>query len=175
MLVLHAIVPVLHLPERDGGAERCVVAFDSGLMGRAALKGERVGEPMAVDGLCEKPSGGLLGPGGREPQGQRRAGFIHRPIPSVPWALHLDGRRVQPPAEPDRALAALNRLRQLRTIWAHPPLDRRVSHGAPAFAQAGCDMARAQRLGQLPAVPHQNDLGGEMRPCATERQRRSPS
>ena len=100
MVVLHAIVQVLHLPDRDGGAVRCVVAFDSGLMGRAALKGERVGEPMAADGLFEKPSGGLLGPGGREPQGQRRAGFIHRPIPSVPWALHLDGRRVShgPPA-----------------------------------------------------------------------------
>ena len=37
------------------------------------------------------------------------------------------------------------------------------------------DMARAQRIGQIPADPQQHDLWGEMGPFETDRHRRSPS
>ena len=37
------------------------------------------------------------------------------------------------------------------------------------------DMARAQRVRQVPTNPHENDLWGEMGSFETDRHRRSPS
>ena len=69
----------------------------------------------------------------------------------------------------------MKRLLQLGTVLDDPPVNGRVIHVYPPCEHGFFDMARAQRIGQILADPHQNDLWGEMRPFETDRHRRSPS
>jgi hypothetical protein len=78
------------------------------------------------------------------------------------------------PAEPDRALAAMERLRALRTVLDDPAMHGGGSHLHPPFLPAFFAMARAQRLRPIPTAPHQHDLFGAMGPLASDGQGRLP-
>jgi len=86
----------------------------------------------------------------------------------APLALHVAARFVQPPPVPHRALAPGERLRQERALCDDPSVHRGVlSLHAPCL-HAFLDVARAQRVGQRPAHPHQDDVLGARGACAAD-------
>src|SRR5262249_1876207 len=62
-------------------------------------------------------------------------------------------------------------------LWAvfdHPPVDRRVIHVDPTFQHAVFDVARAQRVGHIPADAPQHNVWWAMSPFEADRHRLSP-
>jgi hypothetical protein len=64
---------------------------------------------------------------------------------------------------------------QLGAVFDDPPVDRGVIDVHPMFQYQFFDMARAQRIGHVPADAHENDVLGEMGSFEADRHRRSPS
>ena len=56
----------------------------------------------------------------------------------------------------------MKRLFQQRAIFAGPPVDGGVIDVNPTFFHEFFDVARAQRVRQVPTNPHENNLWGEM-------------
>ena len=54
MVLLHQIIQILDLPADDLGAVYLVVAFDGGVIGLAAIDGNRLGDAVSTDGLRQK-------------------------------------------------------------------------------------------------------------------------
>src|SRR5882762_4339979 len=88
--------------------------------------------------------------------------FIHRSIQIVPLAFHLDIGLIHTPTGPYRALAPVERLLQLWAVFDHPPVDGRVIHVDTALEHEFFDMARAQRVGHVPADTGQDNLLGKV-------------
>src|SRR5262245_6779715 len=63
---------------------------------------------------------------------------------------------------------------KLRAVFHDPPLDGCVIDGYPTFLHQLFHMAIAQRIGDIPADPHKNDVLGEMCPGEADRHRLSP-
>src|SRR4030095_5943504 len=80
-----------------------------------------------------------------------------------------------PPADPHGTLAPMKRLLELGAIFDDPSVNGGVIHLHPALLHEFFDVARAQRVRQVPTNPHENDLWGEMGSFETDRHRRSPS
>src|SRR5262245_41009651 len=105
----------------------------------------------------------------RQQKVNRLAMLIYSTIEIPPLAFHCNRRLVHPPADPDRPLAAMKRLLQLRTVLNDPPIDCGVIPLHPPFLHEFFDVARAQWIRYIPANSHQNDLWGEMRSFETDR------
>jgi hypothetical protein len=69
----------------------------------------------------------------------------------------------------------MERFLEQRAVFDDPAVNRRVIQLHPTFFHEFFDVARAQRIGHIPADPHENDLLGEMCPFETDRHRLSPS
>ncbi len=123
---------------------------------------------MAADGLGQEPLGGLLVTVLGEEEVNRLAHFIDDAIKIAPLALDLDGRLVHPPTHPHRALPPVKRLFQQRAIPDGPPVDGRVIDVNPPLCHEFLDVACAQRVRDIPAHPHENDLWGEMSSLKTD-------
>src|SRR5262245_26396345 len=130
---------------------------------------------MTTDCVGQKPLGCLLIAVLSEEKVDRFAVFGARTRERVPPALHLDVCLREAPAPPPRPLAPMAGFLQWRAIFSHPAVDRGVIHLSPAFCHAFFDGARTQRVRQVPANPHENDLVGKMGPLETDRHCRSPS
>src|SRR5262245_36586154 len=105
----------------------------------------------------------------RQQKVNRLAMLIYSTIEIPPLAFHCNIRLVHPPADPDRPLAAMKRLLQLRTVLNDPPIDCGVIPLHPPFLHEFFDVACAQWIRYIPANSHQNDLWGEMRSFETDR------
>jgi hypothetical protein len=55
MVLLHHIIEIFHLADRDRGAVLLIGSLDSGFIGVAAVNRDRLGDTMPADGLREKP------------------------------------------------------------------------------------------------------------------------
>ena len=69
----------------------------------------------------------------------------------------------------------MKRLFQPRAIFDGPPIDGGMIDVHPTFFHEFLDVAGAQRVRDIPAHPHENDLWGEMGSLKTDCHRRSPS
>src|SRR5262249_12014384 len=78
------------------------------------------------------------------------------------------------PADPYGLLAAVERLFQLRTVLDDPPIDRGMIHVHTPFEHEFFDVARAQRIGQIPADSRENDGLGGMGSLEADRHTSSP-
>jgi hypothetical protein len=116
MLLRHDVVEVLHLQEAEGGAVCLVRAFERRFLGVTAGNRARCGEPGTAERILPQPSRGLCGPGLGAQTVQDLAVLIHRPLPIAPWALPLDLRLGQLPADPPRPLAPRQRLLAWRAL-----------------------------------------------------------
>jgi len=85
--------------------------------------------------------------------------FVHSTIETNPLAPHFDISVVHPPTDPHGALAPVEFLFELWTVLDHSPVNGRVIHVDFAFFHEFYDMAGAQRVRQVPADSHENDLG----------------
>src|ERR671933_534407 len=164
MVLLDHISQVFHLPDDDGGAMRCVVPLDSGFIGLAAIDGKRGGDPVSMDGLREKSERGFCIPLLREQEVNGLPGLIDRAIHIPPLAFHPDIGLIHPPAAAHWALAAVERLCQLRTVLHDPALDRRVVDWHPALLHQFFDMPITPGVRHIPPYTHQNNLLWEMGP-----------
>ena len=63
---------------------------------------------------------------------------------------------------------------QLRALFDDPAVHRGVIHVAPTFLHEFFDVARAERVRDIPVHTHQDNLLGEMGPFETDRHRRAP-
>jgi hypothetical protein len=132
------------LPDRDGGAMRCVVALHGGFLGLAALDRNLLWHAVTTDRFLQKASCSRCIPVLREEKGNGLAVFVHctRQIP--PRALPFDLRLIHPPTHPHRLLAPRERGLQLGAVLDHPPVARGVIDLHPTFLHEFFDMARAQ-------------------------------
>src|SRR5262252_7410847 len=174
MVLCHDIIQILHLPDGDVRALCLVVALDDGFMRVAAVHGERLGESIPADRFLQEAPRRLFIPVLREQKVAGLALLIHGAREIIPLALDWNVRLVQAPAEPHRPLAAVKGFLQLRAVCDHPPGDGRVIHVDPTFKQEFCDVAPAQRGGDIPADAHQQNVGWEMSPFEAERHCLSP-
>jgi hypothetical protein len=69
--------------------------------------------------------------------------LIDRAVPILPLALSLYLRLIHPPTHPHRALAALKRFLQQRTLVDDPTVDGGVIQLHPAFFHEFLDVACA--------------------------------
>ena len=60
MVLFDNIIQILHLPDGDGRAMLCVIAFDGGFLGVTAVNSDRLRDPVPADRLLQKPQGRLL-------------------------------------------------------------------------------------------------------------------
>jgi hypothetical protein len=67
-------------------------------------------------------------------------------------------RLIHAPTGPNGPLAPVKGFLELGAIFDDLAVDGGVIHLHPPFLHEFFDMARAQRIGQIPADPHQNDL-----------------
>src|SRR5262252_8550723 len=175
MVLFDNIIQIFHLPDGDVRAMLFVIAFDGGFIGVTAVNSERLRDPVPADRLLQKPQCGLCIPMLGEQKVNGLAVLIDRSIQIAPLPLDLDVGLVQPPADPYRAFTPVKRLFQQRAIFDGPPVDGGVIDVHPPFCHEFLDMAGAQRVRDIPAHPHENDLWGEMGPLKTDCHRRSPS
>jgi hypothetical protein len=63
---------------------------------------------------------------------------------------------------------------ELWAVFDDPPVDGRVIHVDPTFKHEFFDVARAQRVGDIPADAHQNNVWWEMGPIEADRHRLAP-
>src|SRR5713101_3680451 len=80
---------------------------------------------------------------------------------------------IHAPAHPHWPCAPVKRFFQQGALFDHPAVDGGVIQLDPSFCHEFFDVARAQRVRQIPPDAHENDLFGEMRPLETDH-RRSP-
>jgi hypothetical protein len=73
-----------------------------------------------------------------------------------------------PPTNPHRALTPVKRLLQQRAILDSPPVNGGVIDVNPTLCHEFLDVAGAQRVRDIPAHPHENDLWGEMSSLKTD-------
>jgi len=135
-----------------------VVALDGGFIGVTAVDGDRLRQPVAADGFFQKPERGLFIPVLCQEKVNRLALLIDRSIELPPLALHLDIGLVHPPVHPHRTLAPMKRLLELGALFDDPSINGGVIHLHPALLHEFFDVARAQRVRQVPTNPHENDL-----------------
>src|SRR4029450_6457577 len=102
-------------------------------------------------------------------------GLVHRSIHIPPLAFDPNVSLVHAPVAPDRALAAVECLCQLRTVLHDPALDGCMVEQHPALFHEFLHMPIAQRVRHIPPYTHQNDLLREMGPFEAHRHRLSPS
>src|SRR5262245_61922216 len=175
MIRFDAVVERLALAAFNRRPVLLVIARDGGFMGVTAVDGDRLGNPLAADGLREKASGGLGLPVLCEPTVKGLAGFVHDAIERAPLAFHPDRGLIHPPAAAHRARAAVERLCPLRTVLHDPALDRRVVDRHPALLQQFFHMPIAHGVGDIPAHAHAHDLLWDMGALEAHRHRHSPS
>src|SRR5215813_10559138 len=86
-----------------------VIAADGRGIGLAAINGDLVGDPMSMDGLCEKAECGFCIPVLREQKVNGLTGLIDRAIPVPPLACHPDSiRQLRPTGRLRRWNASAN-------------------------------------------------------------------
>jgi hypothetical protein len=94
---------------------------------------------------------------------------LHKALEGAPGHFYrLRLAHFHPPTDPHRALTPVKRLFQQRAILDGPPVDGGVIDVHPTFFHEFLDVAGAQRVRDIPAHPHQNDLLGEMGPLKTD-------
>jgi hypothetical protein len=164
MILFHDIVEILDLADGDGGTVLLVVALDGRFIGRTSIDGDLLWHAVAADCLEQEPLGGLLVALFCQQEINGLARLIDGTIEIIPVALHIDIRLIHALADPHRALAPVERLFQLRTIFHDPTLDSRVVDRHPTLFQQFFDMPIAQGIRQIPAHAHQNDILWEMGP-----------
>src|SRR5215467_8997282 len=152
-----------------------VVAFDGRFIRVTAVNGDRLRDSVPADRLFQKPQCGLCIPMLGEQKVNGLAVLIDRSIQVAPLPLDLDVCLVHPPADPYRTFVPVKRLFQQRTIFDGPPVDGGVIDVHPTFFHEFLDVTGAQRVCDIPAHPHENDLLREMSPLKTDCHRRSPS
>jgi hypothetical protein len=81
---------------------------------------------MTADRLGKEAHGCSLVPLLRQKKIDGLARLIHRTIQIAPLPADADVGLVQPPAEPDRTLAEVERLFELRCVLQDPAVDGRV-------------------------------------------------
>jgi hypothetical protein len=112
MVLFHYIIQILHLPDGDVGAVYLAVAFDGGVIGLAAIDGNRLGDPVSTDRLRQKAQRGLCIPVLGEQNVNRLTGLIYRPIQITLRPFDPNVGLVHAPAAPHRTLAAVEYLFQ---------------------------------------------------------------
>jgi len=174
MILFHDIIHVFYLPDDDGRAMLCVVALHGGFIRLTAVNGDRLEEPVTADRFLEQPEGRLCVSMLRQQKVNGLAVLVHGAIEIAPLAFDFDGRLVHAPADPRRALAAVQGFFQERVVFDHPPVDGGVIHVDPTFQHEFFDVARAQGVGDLPADTQQNNVWREMSPFEADRHRLAP-
>ena len=89
MILLHDIVEVFDLPDRDRSPVRMIVALDGRFIGVTAVDGNDFRETMAAARLLQKPPRGFCVPLLGEQKVNGLAVLIHRPRQRAPLALTL--------------------------------------------------------------------------------------
>ncbi len=175
MVLLHDIIQVFHLPNRDGGAVLLVVVLDGRFIGRTPVDRDRLGHAVTAERFGQEALRGLLIPLLGEEKGNGLTMFVYSTIEVIPRTFDLDVRLVHAPADPHRALPAVERLRELRTVLDDPPIDGGMIDMYTPFKHESLDRARTEGIGHVPADAHENDLLGEMGTFEAHRHGRSPS
>jgi hypothetical protein len=164
MVLLDHVIQIFHLADDDVRAVFFVRALDRGFIGLTAVNRDLFGDPMAVDRFLQKLERRLLIPMLGEQKINGLAGFIHRTIEIAPLPFDADVGLIHPPAAPHRLLAVVKRLLQLRAVLDDPTVDGGVIHVDTALEHELFDVARAQRVGDIPADARQDDILWEMGP-----------
>jgi len=170
------VIQIFNLADCNRGAVLLIVALDRRFVGRAAINNNLLGHAtMTANRLDQKLLGGwfvtLLGE-------QKVNGFtvlVNGTIEICPLALHFNIRLIHASTGPHRALAAVKCLLELWTVFHHPTIDRGMIDVNPTLLHEFLDMTRAERVGQIPPAPQENDLWGEMRTFETDRHCLAPS
>jgi hypothetical protein len=90
MVLLHHVVQIFDLTDRDGSAMLLIIGPDGRSIGLTPIDGNRLRDPMAADGLFQKAQGGVLIPLRRQQKVNRLAVFIDRTIEVIPLAFDPD-------------------------------------------------------------------------------------
>src|SRR5215475_12426784 len=175
MILFDHIVEIFHLTDFDRSAVLLMVAFDRRFIRRAPIDGDLFGDPVTADRLRQQAQRGFSSSVLREEKVNGLPGLVHRARQIPPLAFHPDRGFIHPPAVPDRTLAAMKRLCQLRTVLHDPALDGRVVDWHPALLHPFFHMPITQGVGHIPAHPHANDILREMGSLEAHRHRLSPS
>ena len=117
VVLCHHGVEVFDLADRDRGPIRLVGALERRCIGVTAIHRDRLGDAMPADGLREKPYCGLFVAMFGEQNVNGLAVFVHRTLQIPPHAFDFNRGFVHPPIHPHRALAPVERLLQVRTLW----------------------------------------------------------
>ena len=110
------VVKIFDFADGDRRAVFLIVALDGRFMGRTPIDGDFLRHAMTANCLGQEPLGSVLVSMLRQQEIDGLAGLIHSAIEVIPLAFDLDIGLVHPPADPHRALAAVERLLQRRTV-----------------------------------------------------------
>jgi len=144
MVLCHHMIHILHLADDDVGTVGLMVAFDGRFIRPTPINGDRLGDPVAVDRLRQKAPRGLDISVLREQNVKGLPSLIDRSVHVPPLAFHPEIGLIHPPAAAHGALAAVERLCQLRTVRHDPALERRVVDWYPARLHQFFDMPITQ-------------------------------
>jgi hypothetical protein len=125
---------------------------NGGGMGLTAIDGARLGHAVPADGFGEEACGPRLIALLREEDINGLAALIDGAREIAPYFFRRHRDFIHPPADPDRALVAMEHCFQLRAVLQDPAIDRRMVNVHPTFLHRLFDMAVAQRVGHRP--PH---------------------
>jgi hypothetical protein len=116
------------------------------------IDGDLLWHAVAADRLGQETRGSLLVALLRQQKINGLTVFIHGAVEIPPLAFDFDKRLIHPPAHPHRALAAMEGLFQLGTVFQDPTVDRGVIDRDTAFLHQLFHLAVAQGVGHVP--PH---------------------
>jgi hypothetical protein len=169
------IVEAFHLPNDDHRTVLFIVAANGRGVGLAPINGDLLRHLAEANRFGEKAFGGPLIVVLRQEEIDGLSLLIHGPIEIIPLPFDPNIRLVHTSADPDRALAVVKSVLQLRAILHHPALDGRVIDRHRTLLHEFFDKPIAQRIREIPAHAHQNDLLRKMGPLEVDRHRGSPS
>ena len=176
MILLDDVIQIFGLTDFNRGTMFLIIALNRGFIGRAAVDGDLLRHPaMTANRLIEKFSRRFLISLLSEQTIKGLAEFVDGPVEIFPLALDFDISLIHAPTRPHGALAPVKFGFKPRTVFDHPAIHRGVVYADTALFHQFFDVAGAQRVREVPAHAHENDLRWEMGPFETHRHRLAPS